>query len=293
MNRRNAQELLNLAVRAEQPVWITGASGIGKTAFCLDRFPKAKIIQRFETGPDHLHLLRALLPQTQTLIFENLTEAEMPFLLPILKTGTLLGEPLHHTILLTAVSRPSKEDGFLEVSLEKPTFAEWKALAKPLELHPLLVQVTGELELLETATPRTLVHLSKLLQSGIPIALLEPVVAQLLPNRPELVNALREGLSREVPFEEVIGLEQDAFIDTLKHGSKESIDRFNQSLLKELRFDESVISKEKLIAYLSAIDKEGSLGFLRELLDSETAEPFLMTLLQEPQIARLLDRHLT
>ena len=151
------------------------------------------------------------------------------------------------------------------------------------------MRLVAEYNALERLRPRDLENLSRLLNAGLPDELIEPLLAPYVQAAPELLELIRKEYSEAIDFESVISLDNQAFIDRIKQSSAQNIDRFNTSLLQEIKFDESIISKEKLISYLGALNTKNGLELLSGLLENEASEKYLSELLNDPSIQRRID----
>lgn len=290
MNHTDARNLLALAQSAGTPVLLFGQEGIGKTGLCRQLFPESRVLLEEELRSNGLSILNSLCKVTNSVIFENLSEESLAVLTPIVTNRTLYGEKLETFFIFTSRNDYRNATlGWLKAELAMPEPAEWLEWAKSASIHPLVISLVGEHDALNKFRPRDLETLSRLLHKGVPGELLDAVVAPLVGFNEEVMALIRGGYDDTLDFEKVISLGEQEFINRIKQTNSENIDRFNEALLQEIRFDESIITKEKLIAYISSMDSRKSLELLSGLLESESSFGYLEELLDDPVIKQKID----
>lgn len=290
MNHTDARNILALAHTAGIPVLIHGKEGIGKTGLCRHLFPEARIILEEELRSGGLSLLNSLTKVAKTIIFENLSEESFALVSPVIMNKTLFGEGIETFFIFTSQKEHRLAGtGWISVELVLPEPNEWLEWARLEAVHPLVQSMVAEQAALHKFRPRDLENLSKLLNKGVPGELLDSVVGPLVAYNEEVMTLIRGGYDDSLDFEKVISLDEKEFITRIKQTNSENIDRFNETLLQEIRFDESIITKEKLIAYISSMETRKSLELLSGLLESESSFDYLGELLDDPVIKQKID----
>jgi hypothetical protein len=290
MNHTDARNILELAHSAGTPVVLYGKEGIGKTGICRHLFPEARIMLEEELRSGGLSLLNSLTKITKTIIFENFSEEAVALVSPAIMNSSLYGEGLETFFVFTAQNEYRHVGtGWISIELSPPEPGEWLGWADKEAVHPLVQSMVAEYDALQKFRPRDLETLSKLLNKGVPGELLDAVVAPLVANNEEIMTLIRGGYDDSLDFEKVISLGEREFITRIKQTNSENIDRFNETLLQEIRFDESIITKEKLIAYISSMETRKSLELLSGLLESESSFDYLNDLLEDPAIKQKID----
>ncbi len=289
MNHTDARNILEIGRSTGLPVLLYGPEGTGKTGLCRRLFPEARVMLEEELRSGGLSLLNSLTKLTQTVIFENLSEEAVALLLPAVTNRTLYGETLNTFFIFTSQGEYRLAAQWLKVELDVPEPEEWLEWAKQEAVHPLVASMVAEHEALRKFRPRDLETLSRLLNKGIPGELLDQLVGPLVAYNEEIMAAIRGGYDETLDFEKVISLDEKEFINRIRQTNSENIDRFNETLLQEIRFDESIITREKLIAYISSMDSRKSLELLSGLLESESSFDYLNELLDDPAIKQKLD----
>ena len=289
MNHTELANILQVAKATGIPVVLFGESGIGKTGFCRTLFSEAAILhdQEYESGG--LTLLNSMLRSRSVVVFENLSEANLAKILPMIRNKSLFGDRINATMIFTHETPYAGAGEMIQLPFSIPTPEEWLGWAVDHTIHPIAMRLVAEYNALERLRPRDLENLSKLLNAGLPDELIEPLLAPYVQAAPELLELIQREYSEAIDFESVISLDNQAFIDRIKQSSAQNIDRFNTSLLQEIKFDESIISKEKLISYLGALNTKNGLELLSGLLENEASETYLGELLNDPSIQRRID----
>jgi hypothetical protein len=289
MTHTDAGKIIDIARSAGLPILLYGAEGTGKTGLCRHLFPDARIILEEELRMNGLSLLNSIAKVSRELIFENLTDETLQVILPVVKNRTLYGEKLENFFLFTARTEPRIAGDLLKIELFGPSAHEWLNWADGIAVHTLVKELVAEHNALATFRPRQLETLSRLLNRGIPSELLDELIAPLVDHNTELMAKIRGGYDEAIDFDKVISLEGDAFINRIKQTSSKNIDLFNETLIQEIRFDESIVTKEKLIAYISSMNSRQSMELLSGLLESEGSFDYLNELLEDTGIRRKID----
>lgn len=289
MNHTDARNILRIGQSGNIPVLLYGEEGTGKTGLCRRLFPDARIILDEELKSGGLSLLNSMTKVSKTIIFENLAEETLQTVLPIIVNKTLYGESVENFFIFTARNDYRNINGFLRVELSIPQPHEWLEWAEREAVHPLVKELVSQHEALTKFRTKDIENLSKLLNIGVPGELLDTLVAPLIGHNPEIMAAIKSGYDDTLDFEKVISLGNTEFINRIKQTSSDNIDKFNETLLQEIRFDESIITKEKLIAYISSLDSRKSVELLSGLLESEASYGYLNELLDDPVIRQKID----
>jgi len=290
MNHTDARNLLELAQSTGIPILLFGQEGTGKTGLCRKTFPESRIVTEEELRSGGLSLLNSLTKVTKTIIFENLSEETLGMIWPVILNKSLYGERLETFFIFTARNDYRHFDsGWIKAELALPEPNEWLQWAQPEGIHPLVTTMVTEYDALHKFRIRDLETLSKLLHKGVPGELLDSVIGPLIGFNEEIMAIIRGGYEESIDFEKVISLGEQEFINRIKQTNSENIDRFNQTLLQEIRFDESIITKDKLIAYISSMETRKSLELLSGLLESESSFDYLNELLEDPAIKQKID----
>ena len=290
MNHTDARNLLELAQSAGIPTLLYGQEGVGKTGLCRLLFPDSKIVSDEELRAGGLSLLNSLTKLTKTVIFENISEETLATVWPVVINKSLYGEKVQTFFIFTARNDYRQfESGWIKADLALPEPDEWLEWARAEGIHPLVTAMVSEHAALQKFRTRDLEMLSKLLHKGVPGELLDAVVAPLIGFNEEIMTIIRGGYDDSLDFEQVISLGEKEFINRIKQTNSENIDRFNQTLLQEIRFDESIITKDKLIAYISSMETRKSLELLSGLLESESSFGYLNELMEDPVIKQKID----
>lgn len=289
MTLTDIRNILEIGESTGIPIILHGAEGRGKTAFCRQLFPHSRIILNEEIASNGLSIINSLAKTAKTLIFENLSEENLNKILPIIINRSLYGETLDNAFIFTSRSDYRIVEGFIKVLFPVPSAVEWLAWAKTSAIHPIVLRMVEEKTALQILKPRELENLSRLLNAGIPGELLEALALPLIGNHPEFLEMIQEGYNDTIDFEKVISLDNREFINRIKQTSSKNIERFNEELLKEIRFDESIITKEKLISYITSMDSRKSLELLSGLLESESSFEYLNELLEDRTIRTKID----
>jgi len=292
MKHTDVSKIIDIARSAGLPILLYGAEGSGKTGLCRHLFPEARVILEEELRINGLSLLNSLAKVSQTLIFENLSDDTLQVILPVVRNRTLYGETLENFFIFTTRTEPRIAGDLLKIEVSSPTSDEWLKWSESIAVHALVKELVAEHNALATFRPKQLEMLSRLLNRGIPSELLDELVAPLIDHNQDLMTMIRRGYDEAIDFEKVISLEGDAFINRIKQTSSDNMDRFNETLLQEIRFDESIITKDKLIAYISSMDSRKSTELLSGLLESEGSFDYLNELLEDPGIRRKIDEML-
>jgi len=289
MNHTDLANILEITKASGIPLVLYGESGIGKTGFCRTLFPSARLLHNDEFESGGLSLLNSLLKASSVVIVENLSEANLGKILPMIRNKSLFGERITTTLLFTNETPYASGGDMLQLPFTVSSANAWLSWAEANGIHPIVQRMVGEFQALERLRPRDLENLSRLLNAGLPDELTEPLLAPYVTAAPELKELLNSHYSEAIDFESVITLNNREFVNRIKQSSAQNIDRFNASLLQEIKFDESIISREKLVSYLSSLDSKKSLDLLHGLLENEASETYLYELLEDPAIQDRID----
>ena len=288
MNLIRVAQVLDIGFNTKLPVLLYGHSGFGKTGFSKSTFPKAKLIHNHELDESYT-FLNSVIKQKEVIIIENISEKNIHKLLAVLHNKILFSEPINNFFIITSQINFPNLVGLLKIEFPKPDKNAWILWAEQNRIHPLIIRETIEKKLLNKYTPRQLEELSTLLHGGVHSELLDLLISTLIGNDLTLIEAIKEGYDHNINFDSVISLESGDFINKIRQTSSENVDKFNHNLLEEIKFDESIISREKLIAYLTTIDNKKSFELLAGLLNNSESYTYLNELLQVPQIRLKLD----
>jgi len=291
MNLNAVESLLDIAIKAQIPALIYGVGGIGKTGFIKACYPESALLHAHE-ALDNPTLLHSVLGQNRVVIIENSDEKSFEQLFPILCNKTLFATPLTSTILFTSRTLFTAHKELIKIPFPKPTSEEWKGWAMRNGVHELITNAVVTKNLLEHYTPRELETLSDMLKTGIPSDRVILTIQTLFGNDPMILELIEKGYDTSIDFDQVIGMETEQFVSKLQQTTTEELQKFNHDLLDELRFDPSIITKEKLITYLTSVNTRPSLELLSGLLENDSNYDYLNTLLQSQEIQALLNREL-
>jgi hypothetical protein len=288
MNLIRVAQVLEIGFNTKLPVLLYGHSGFGKTGFAQTTFPHSIIIHNHEID-ESLNFLSSVVQNREIIIFENISEKNLQKILLILQSKTMFAKEINNYFIFTSQINFPNLSGILKVEFPKPDKASWIKWAESHNMHPLVMQLTLEKKLLNTYTPKQLELLSTLLHGGVHSELLDLLISSLLGNDLALIADIKAGYDHNINFDTIISLEDSDFIQKIKQTSSENVDKFNHNLLEEIKFDESIISLEKLIAYLTTIDNKKSFELLEGLLNNEESYSYLNDLLKQNEIKVKLD----
>lgn len=289
MDLDSIRSALEIGSSSGLPVLLFGHTGAGKTSFCRQVFPNSKVILNEEIEFSGLSIIHSLSKTAKVIIFENLSEESINKIKQVVLKKTLFGEDLDNFFIITSAKDFKELREFIKVEFPIPSVDEWLRWAERSAIHPLITKLAKEKSLLEKFRPKDLENLSRLLNTGVPSELLDALISPLVANSPELLNIIKDGYDDSIDFEKVISLHNEDFINRIKQTSSKNIEKFNDDLLQELKFDESIITKEKMISYLSSMDMTKSLKLLSGLLENEASFDYLNELLSDPSVKEKID----
>lgn len=289
MDLHSIKSILEIGFSSNMPILLFGTPEIGKTAFCKQTFPNSKVILNSDIDFSGLSILNSIAKTTKVIIFENPSEETINKIKPVILKKTIFGDEINNFFIITAHKDLKELNGFIKVEFTKPTVQEWLHWAENSNIHSFIKKLVQEHGLYEKLKPKELENISKILNTGISSELLDAIVGPLLGNNKELLSILKEEYDDSIEFQKVILLENKEFINKLKHTSSKNIEKFNEELLQELKFDESIITKEKIISYLSSIDASKSLKLLWGLLENKDSFDYLNEILADEQIRKKID----
>jgi len=289
MDFNKAKTILEIAYVSKIIPIISGNRGIGKTSIALEVFPDAVVIPNSEIELSSLATLRKAAQNSKVVIIENINTKVFSIISDILKQGWLEASKSSAFFVLTTNQAMDILDGFISIKLSSPSNEEWLSWAEKRNIHKKVIELVKEDNLLKIISPQKAEHLSRVLNAGVPTELLQEIVLPLVNNEQKILEKIKSVYTQEFNFDEVVTLKDQAFIDKLKQTNSKNIEDFNEKLVKEIIFDNSIMPKEKLIKYITSIDGAKSLEVLFGLLESKSNYDYLEELLKDKRIRKKID----
>ncbi|MGP1561421.1 MAG: hypothetical protein ACTTIC_04950 [Helicobacteraceae bacterium] len=193
------KRLLTLAHKAGLSAQVTGKEGTGKTHFCKEIFQDAVVILAYELNVNNLIFLKSVFETGKTVIFENLTEQELPFIAPIITNKVLYGKPLSNFFIVTSRFRLELAKTFY-INFTNQGSVAWLKWASANGINKLVIKAIENKDLLKEHKPRDLESLSKILGAGVAPDLLETVLRTFLQDDYESIELIKKEYAKDPPL---------------------------------------------------------------------------------------------